>query len=134
MNMATAMKKVTDDIRKSRRDIREAEKFRIENEQQRQHDEVPRARDRESFVRHLISQDKERVKDFKPFFAAKKREVKHIFNEVHSFLGDIQDEMAETHRIWRSISKGGKHFEGGDGKVTASHKRSKSKKKKRRSH
>ena len=133
MGLATEMKKVTDDIRNSRQNLREAEKSRLNREDERQEEGEEQRKEREKFIMNcVIAPEKDRIKEAKQLLSERKRNVKHIFNEVNSFLGDVRDEMDETRRVWHTISGKAKHFSGNHSVKAKTTKSSKSKKKKRR--
>lgn len=128
MGLADAMRTLTEEVRNSRQRLREAKASRLDTEDQRQDDEEKiHARDREKYVNNLIGSDKERMKDAKQLLRERRSEVKVIFNDVNSFLGEVSDDMAHSRSLWRGHFKGRKTFS--NGKATS---HSKPKKKKRK--
>ena len=129
MGVAEGMQTVVDEIKKSKKDRRDYEKAHLEREEGRQEEGEEQRKEREGFVNDLIAQDKDRLKEAKQLLLSRKKEVKHIFNEVNTFLGEVSEEMHEANRIWHSLSKSVKHTGSTNGKASAKHSKKKKKKK-----
>ena len=120
MSLATSMRKVTDDIRNSRQNLREAEKSRLNREDERQEEGDEQRKGREKDVNELIAQENHRFKEAKQLIRERVKEVK-------SFLTEVRDDLEESGTIFRSLQK--LSSPSTNGKAT---KHSKPKKKKRK--
>lgn len=140
IGIADRMRTLASEVKKSKENLRDYKRFRTEREDQRKEDEEMRGNEREKFIRHLISNDRNRLQAAKQKFIERRNELKKIFKGVDSFLGDVQeqigeihDELHEAHATWRSITKSfRKNDKSHNGRMKIKKHTKKSKKKKRK--
>lgn len=61
--------------------------------------------ERRDFVANLIDQEKNRQKEAKRDTSQRKRDFKVFVGDVNSFLGQIKDDLDESHCLWQNLSK-----------------------------